>query len=101
MINESVVNEILAKREEERRQNEIIVKNKEEYSRALNGIFSTEDGALFYKYLVKICKIYTIGEYASPVTELEERGRRRLFLEYIRKYLNKDLLIKLESEINE
>ncbi len=97
IVNQSVINDILEKRAQKRVQEEQIVENVEEYKAALEKIFTSEDGKIFYKYLARYCRLHTVEEGLNTVRMVEDNGKRSVFLKGIRPFLSKSTLIKLEE----
>lgn len=97
MISESQVNELLERRASKQAEKEKIIENAEEYRVAVNKIFTTPEGEIFYKYLVKFCRVYGYEGMGNTVKMVEDNGRRAVFLEAVRPFLNKETRVKLED----
>lgn len=67
------------------------------FVRSINGIFSTEFGIHFGKLLIKYCRVFSPDNTANPQQMLEDAGKRKVYLEFIRPYLDKDIKSKLEE----
>lgn len=92
----SILTKIAQDRENQKKVREIQVENEKEYMRALNGVAATPNGQIFLKQLIKCCKVFTVDEERDGVKLMEERGQRKLYLKFIRPYLDITLRRNIE-----
>lgn len=65
-----------------------IAENVAEWQRCVNVVFSSPEGQYFAKYLIKYINIHGWGDCKNPNQLLEDNGKRRVYLELIRPYLD-------------
>jgi hypothetical protein len=73
------------------KKKELIEENIQRHQEVLNRIFDSEDGRFFYKVLVKYCGIFSIDNNVNDDTLRENIGKRKVLLELILPYLDKDV----------
>jgi hypothetical protein len=92
----SALERIKRKNEAEERQRDEFKKIEVEYKRCLNAVASTEDGAFVLRAILNRCWVFIPDGNATPAQRYERSLLRDLYLGTIRKYLDKDLIHKLE-----
>lgn len=97
MISESMISEFLQRRKDEEEKKQKIIENEQEYRDVVNRIFTSEDGQIFYKYMLKFCRVHTYDQTGNALNIVKDDARRAVFLEAIRAYLNKETRVKLED----
>jgi len=99
MINEHSIVDAMAKRESDRqKQQEIVIENIEEYKVALNRIFSMNEGKLLAKYLLRFCMVFNDDAQLNPAKLIEDKGKRAVWLKMVRPYLDRQLIMEIESQ---
>lgn len=92
----NTVDKLLSQRAEKTRQQEVVIENMEEWQEVLNRIFTSDDGKLFAKYLLRHCGIFNKEDSTNHIKMIENIGKRNVYLELIRPYL--DVLTRSEIE---
>lgn len=94
----STVERLIQQQAEKRKQQDIVIEREKEWKDVVNRLFSTDDGRYFAKYLLKDMRLFTADEHVNPAQEIEDRGRRRFYLKYIRPYLDRDVRVNVENQ---
>lgn len=98
MLNERNIVDALAKKAAEREKSqEVVIENIEEYKQALNMVFSTNEGKLVMKYLLRHSGIFNDDAQLDAAKLVEGKGRKSVYLKMIRPFLDKQLRMELES----
>ena len=71
---------------------------REEYKKACQAIFASDSGKFVLKHLIKYCGIYHFDNKAPDGNLAVEKGRRSVYLEAIRPFLDKTTLIEVENQ---
>lgn len=79
------------------KKKELIEENIKKHQEVLNRIFSSEDGRFFYKVLVKYCGVFSVDNNIDDATLRENIGKKKVLLELILPYLDKDVRIGLHD----
>lgn len=66
------------------------------YKDALNNLASTENGRIFLKCLLAYCKVFDYNNSVNPTLEVVDATKRKVWLEMIRPYLEKENIKKVE-----
>lgn len=74
----------------------IMEEDKEDYINAINRIFASEDGQYFLNKLIRYCGINSFDNELNPAKLIEVSGKRKVWLELIRPFLDKTILIELD-----
>ena len=93
-----VYNRILEQRRVREEARSQVVEHEQEWAKAANRLFSTEDGQLFIKYLLRFSNIFTVDNSLAPATLIENNGKRAIYLKLIRPYLNDDVRALVENQ---
>lgn len=91
------IDKMLADRAKREKAKALIDEEVVEYKRALNRLFSSRDGRFFLKKLIRYCGIYSFDKTLNPAKLIENDGKRKVYLEMIRPYLEPDVIAKLEN----
>jgi hypothetical protein len=94
----SIVDKVLQDRAAREDQAIIIAENIEEYKKALNGMAGSEYGRFVLRKLIRYCGIHTFDTRPDPVKALEDNGKRKVYLELIRPYLDAEIRAEIERE---
>lgn len=94
----SVLQKMQERRAEAERQDAIADENKQEWREAANRIFSSRDGKLFIKYLLRASGLFRVDSTRDMTKMLEDRGTKNVYLSLIRPYLTPELLMELENQ---
>lgn len=78
-------------------QKKLIEENVAKHREVLNRLFSTEDGRFLYKVMAKYCGIFSVDKRSDSDTIRENIGKRKVLLELILPYLEKDVRIGLHD----
>lgn len=92
-VGQMIKNAAQAEKQEELNKEEI-----KELKKALNQIFTSKPGKLFYKYLVRFCELHTFDVTINPAKLLKDSGKREIYNKLIRPYLDKTTIIELENQ---
>ncbi len=91
------IGKLLESKQNQEHQQALLAEEIEQYRLSLNRIFSSPDGKLFLKKIVKYCGINTFDTQLNPAKLIEDAGKRKVYLELIRPYLDKTILMELEQ----
>jgi len=94
----SVIEKLVKERQEKELEDAKVVENMEEWKKAANSLFSSDEGKLFIKYLLRQVKLFTIDSSRDMTKMLEDRGGKNVYLGLIRPYLTPELLVELENQ---
>lgn len=95
-FNGGSIDDILRKREQRKHDEAILKEEIEQYTNAVNRLFSSEDGKFFLKKLVMYCGVNSFDKQLNPAKLIEDSGKRKVFLELIRPFLDKTIRAELE-----
>lgn len=95
---ESVIDQFIQRKQSQENQAAILKEEIEEYKRVLNIVFSSPAGKEFGKYLLRYCGIFTFDKVLNPAKLVEDRGKRAVYLDLIRPYLEKTVKMELEGQ---
>jgi len=70
----------------------------DEYKRALNNCMGTEDGIFVLRYILRYVGLFSEGSM-DAIKLLDERGRKSVYLNMIRPYLDQEILRKVETNL--
>lgn len=73
---------------------ELVIEREQDFKDALNRIFSSSDGQFVAKYLIKYCKVFGTSTQHNM---MEDQGKRKVYLELIRPYLDVTIRKDIES----
>lgn len=90
-----LIDKLAAQRVENEKRATIQAERAEEYKRALNNSLGSEDGIFILRHLIKYMGVFSEGSL-DAVKLLDERGKKSVYLNMIRPYLDKDVLHKVE-----
>ena len=82
------IDEIIERKQE---IDKLAEENMKKYKQVLNRIFSTDDGKYLYRAMVKYCGIFSIDNKVDNDTLRERNGKRKVILEFILPFLDKDV----------
>lgn len=94
MLDGSFIEQIEARRKESEENKERAKALEAEYKIALNSCFSSAAGRIVLKRLVKFSGIFSL---AHSDHLLEDRGRKSVYLQAIRPYLDKEIINQVEN----
>lgn len=92
------IDNINKRREEALRNRAILEEEIAEFKIVLNRLASSPDGQYFFRKLIRFAGIYSFDKDINPAKMMEDRGKRKSYLELVRPYLTFETRIALESE---
>jgi len=96
----SEISDIMDRMQEKKKKQEIFFEKneelKEDYIRALNGVASTPNGKHFLKTLVNYLNLHEFKGSLEPRDMFLERGKKQVYLELIRPYLEPEVRKEIE-----
>lgn len=95
--NKSTAEKLLAQRENNAAQNEIVKENMVIYAKALNAVAATPNGEAVLKTMVKALEVFTAKSGRDGVALIEVNTKRNFYFEFIRPYLEPQLRQKIEG----
>lgn len=93
----NTVGNILNKKTEREKNDEIIKERLEQYTKALNAIAATPNGKEFFSIFIKICGVFSPEDSNDPTVLLRNGERKNMYLNYIRPYLELEIKKDLEN----
>ena len=90
------VTRLLLQQQEEEKRKAVLEEEREEFSRALNHVFDTDDGVYVLNQIIKYCNLSGFEKTGNPAKMLEDNTRRRLFNEVFLAFLDNSVKQKLE-----
>tara|TARA_R110000782_G_scaffold250267_1_gene337517 strand:+ start:132 stop:446 length:315 start_codon:yes stop_codon:yes gene_type:complete len=96
-LGKDTIDKMLSKKAEEERQILLLKEEIEDYRKAINRIFSTDDGKYFLNKMKVACGLNLFDKELNPAKLIEDRGRRGVWFDLIRPYLDKDILRELDQ----
>lgn len=96
-LDASKIADIIKKREESANQKEILVENEKEYRLAVNRVYSTNEGKLLAKIMLRHNGMFKDENQLNPAGLIEEKGKRSYYLRYVRPYLENKLRMQIEN----
>lgn len=74
-----------------------MLEKQEEYRKALNRMASTPDGQYVLKQLIEFCGVFAFDNSAPDGRLAVEKGRRQVYLQAVRPFLDKSIIQEIES----
>lgn len=74
------------------------LENEKEWKAVVNRMLDTPDGRYFMKYMLRYAKLFAIDNPHYQVLNIETTGKRKVYLELIRPYLDHALRAELENQ---
>lgn len=93
---QSTAEKILQQREEADKETIIQQKEREVWREAVNRIIETPEGELFFSKMVKFIMPFADLRNVNPQTMAEINGSRTFYYKYVRPYLDKTNINKVE-----
>lgn len=88
----------IAKERLEKNQREFLLKEEvEEYTMVVNSLFASEHGKYFLNKLIRYCGINSFDNELNPAKLIEDAGKRKVYLEIIRPFLDVTILAELDN----
>lgn len=85
-------------RKGEREAQELAIKAaSEELKVCMNRLFDTSDGKHFLNCMIGYCGINLFDKEINPAKLIEDKGKRQVWLEFIRPHLDKSILAELDK----
>lgn len=91
----SSIEKITEARQAREKQKELLAEEVAEYRLVLNRLFASPDGQYFLKKLIKYCGVYSFDNSINPTKDVKDAERRKIYLELIRPYLDKTILMEI------
>jgi len=91
----SSIDKIGEAREKRERQQALLAEEVREYRLVLNRLFASPDGQFFLKKLIKYCGVNSFDNSINPTKDVKDAERRKVYLELIRPYLDKTILMEI------
>lgn len=89
------IDKLLASRARNQKRQAEMIEQVEEWKTVLNRLFSSPDGQYFLKGLIKYSKIHSFDNPTNPAKLVEDEGKRKVYLELIRPFLDKTILMEI------
>lgn len=90
--------EKMTEQRKKQKEDELRIKEEEEQFRvSMNRLFASEDGKLFLNKLKRVCALNSFDKEINPAKLIEDAGRRKVWFELVRPYLDKSILMQLEQ----
>lgn len=96
-LGKDTIDKMLEKKQAQERQQLMLKEEQEEYRNAINRLFSSPDGKFFLNKLKRACGLNSFDKDINPAKLIEDAGRRKVWFELIRPYLDKTILSELEQ----
>lgn len=91
------INDLLKKRELAQEREAVIKEELEDYKKAVKRLFNSADGRYFLKNLVRYIGIHSFDTQINPAKLIEDRGKKRVYLELIRPFLSGSIRAEVEN----
>ena len=91
------IDKMLEKREAAKKQELTLKEEEEDYIITINRLFASDDGKYFLNKLKRACGLNLFDKEINPAKLIEDAGRRKVWFELIRPYLDKNILRELEQ----
>lgn len=91
----SSIDKIADARERKKQQQAALAEEVAEYKLVLNRLFASQDGQYFLKKLIKWSGVYSFDNSGNPTKDVKDAERRKVYLELIRPYLDKTILMEI------
>ena len=91
------IDKIAESRERRKHQEALLAEEVAEYRMVLNRLFASPDGQFFLKKLIKYCGVYSFDNRVNPTQDVKDAERRKVYLELIRPYLDKTILMEIQQ----
>lgn len=99
MPNQSTAEKLLKKAEEQAKKNELTKEQFAELKRACRGIFSTRNGQVVAKAMMKVSRIYTYPKNNTNVFAMgEERGMEFIYIFFVKNMLTAEQMNQIEFD---
>lgn len=92
----STVKKLLEQSKEREHVQELTAEEESEYKIAIQKLFDTPEGILFGRMLIKQTGIHSTKPCVNPTRMVEENAVKVVYNTLVRKYLDKEQIIKLE-----
>ena len=96
-LSKSSIDDLLKKRAEAEKEVVLAQEEVQDYTDCINRLFSSDDGKFFLNKLKRACGLNLFDKEINPAKLIEDRGRRAVWFELVRPYLDKSLLRELEQ----
>lgn len=93
---ESVLDKMMREQMNRDQVKDILKEREADYKASLNRLASSPDGQLFFNTMIRYCGINTFDKVLNPAKLVEDAGKRKVFLELVRPYLEKEILNQLD-----
>lgn len=93
----SVIGEMEKRQAEREQAKEIQIENEKEYRVAVNKIFSSNEGKMLAKYMLRFNGVFQAYTQLNPAKIVEEAVLRSYYLKMIRPYLDKKIRMEIEN----
>ena len=95
-LGQDTVGEMLRKRADAEQRKVLLEEEIQDYSDAVNRLFSSPDGKYFLGKLIKYIGRNSFDKDINPAKMIEDRGKNMVYLELIRPYLDKTVLMEMD-----
>jgi hypothetical protein len=92
----SIVDAINEAREEKSKEKEMTAEEIETLRKCVNSMAGSEHGLVFFKSLVKVCRIYEVTNTANGLESIVDAAKRSVYLAY-RQLLTDENRARVES----
>ncbi len=94
---QDTIEKMLSKKQEREKQFALLQHEVAEYQVILKKLLSTPEGKYFLKKLIKFSEIFSFDKEINPAKLVKDSGRKSVYLEMIRPYLDKKTIREVES----
>ncbi len=96
-LSQGSIDELLKKRAEKEKQLVLAKEEEDDYIVCINRLFSSDDGKYFLNKLKRACGLNLFDKEINPAKLIEDAGRRKVWFELIRPYLDVSIQRELEQ----
>lgn len=93
----STIDKVSEARKKAEENKEKMREMREQYKAALNRVLSTPDGQFVMKQLIDYCGVFTFDNAPPDGRLAEDKGKRKVYLEAIRPFLDKTIKMEIET----
>lgn len=93
----SSIDKLAEAKENRKKQEALLAEEVHQYREVLNRLFASPDGQFFLKKLIKYCGVYSFDNSINPTKDVKDAERRKVYLELIRPYLDKTILMEIQQ----
>lgn len=95
--NESIIDKIEKKREQERARFDVLEEERAEYQKAIKKIFCSDEGRLFLKKYLGYCGLFKPDDSMTGVDLVRDKVLASVYLRLIRPFLDSETKFEVEK----